>query len=247
MQTIEAASLLPGDIINLEDLGRLHVVQGPYRSGHGIRFVDLYGNSIKLRPRERVELIARDNPTGAFPWWLLLGAAAAGAGIFLLVRRAQASATSIPTVPAVPAVPRGTQSPSEKTLPTSPPQEQTTSQPRQTLTQLLTSSRPARQVFNVQATAYKAGLTTEVPDGMFGPMTQSIINSAEDALGRPHTTGFDPASLVTIRTAAMTGVRNLRLLRLPMTLPASVIRLLNTDATAVDPRAIQMEATSATA
>lgn len=59
---ISADQLRPGDVIDMEDLGREHVIQGPYRDGRGIRFVDLYGNSILLRPKEAVRLVLRENP-----------------------------------------------------------------------------------------------------------------------------------------------------------------------------------------
>lgn len=59
---ISADQLLPGDVIDMEDLGREHVIQGPFRSGNGIRFIDLYGNSIRLRPKEVVKLVLRENP-----------------------------------------------------------------------------------------------------------------------------------------------------------------------------------------
>lgn len=59
---ISADQLRPGDVIDMDDLGREHVIQGPFRSGNGIRFVDLYGNSIRLRPKEVVKLVMRENP-----------------------------------------------------------------------------------------------------------------------------------------------------------------------------------------
>lgn len=60
---ISADQLRPGDVIEMEDLGREHVIQGPYRDGRGVRFVDLYGNSILLRPKEAVRLVLRENPS----------------------------------------------------------------------------------------------------------------------------------------------------------------------------------------
>lgn len=54
--------LRPGDTIQMEDIGRTHVIQGPYRSGRGVRFLDMYGNSIILRPNEPVRLLSRENP-----------------------------------------------------------------------------------------------------------------------------------------------------------------------------------------
>lgn len=62
---ISADQLRPGDVIDMEDLGREHVIQGPYRDGRGVRFVDLYGNSIMLRPKEAVKLVMRENPRRA--------------------------------------------------------------------------------------------------------------------------------------------------------------------------------------
>jgi len=59
---ILAADLQPGDTIELEDLGREHVIQGPYRSARGIRFIDMYGNSVMLNAGERVRLLSRENP-----------------------------------------------------------------------------------------------------------------------------------------------------------------------------------------
>src|SRR5882724_12127052 len=60
---ISADQLRPGDVIEMEDLGREHVIQGPYRDGRGVRFVDMYGNSIMLRPKESVRLVLRENPS----------------------------------------------------------------------------------------------------------------------------------------------------------------------------------------
>ncbi len=61
-QAIYAMDLRPGDTIQMEDIGRTHVIQGPYRSGRGVRFLDMYGNSIILRPNEPVRLLSRENP-----------------------------------------------------------------------------------------------------------------------------------------------------------------------------------------
>jgi hypothetical protein len=60
---IRATDLHPGDVIEMEDLGREHVIEGPFRSGRGVRFVDKYGTSIILRSNERVKLVARENPS----------------------------------------------------------------------------------------------------------------------------------------------------------------------------------------
>lgn len=64
---ISADQLRPGDVIDMEDLGREHVIQGPYRDGRGVRFLDLYGNSILLRPKEAVRLVMRENPRRTTP------------------------------------------------------------------------------------------------------------------------------------------------------------------------------------
>lgn len=60
---IRASDILPGDTIELEDIGREHVIQGPFRSARGVRFIDSYGNSILLKPHEVVRLVARENPS----------------------------------------------------------------------------------------------------------------------------------------------------------------------------------------
>jgi len=59
---VSASHLRPGDTIELEDLGRTHVIRGPFRSGRGVRFENQYGNSLMLMPGERVRLVARENP-----------------------------------------------------------------------------------------------------------------------------------------------------------------------------------------
>jgi hypothetical protein len=61
-QVVTPYDLRPGDTIMLEDLGRMHVIEGPFRSGRGIRFVNEYGNGLVLAPNERVLRLARDNP-----------------------------------------------------------------------------------------------------------------------------------------------------------------------------------------
>jgi hypothetical protein len=60
-RTIRAIDLHAGDTIEMEDLGRQHVIQGPYRSGRGIRFVGVYGDSFILHPHEMVTLVARES------------------------------------------------------------------------------------------------------------------------------------------------------------------------------------------
>ena len=59
---VSASSLHPGDTIQMEDLGRTHIIRGPFRSGRGVRFENEYGNSILLMAHERVKLLARENP-----------------------------------------------------------------------------------------------------------------------------------------------------------------------------------------
>lgn len=59
---ISASYLKPGDTIDMEDLGRVHVIQGPYRSGRGVRFRDQYDRSLMFAPNEPVRLVARENP-----------------------------------------------------------------------------------------------------------------------------------------------------------------------------------------
>lgn len=60
--SISAQQLRPGDVIVMEDLGRLHVIEGPFRSTRGVRFRDEFGRGIILQPNERVHLEARENP-----------------------------------------------------------------------------------------------------------------------------------------------------------------------------------------
>jgi hypothetical protein len=59
---VSTYDLRAGDTISMPDLGRVHVIEGPYRSGRGIRFVDQYGNGVMLSPNEQVNVVARENP-----------------------------------------------------------------------------------------------------------------------------------------------------------------------------------------
>ena len=63
-RNISASYLKPGDTIDMEDLGRVHVIQGPYRSGRGVRFRDQFDRSLMFAPNEPVRLVARENPGG---------------------------------------------------------------------------------------------------------------------------------------------------------------------------------------
>lgn len=60
---IYSQDLRPGDVISLDGIGREHVIEGPFRSGMGIKFRDQYGNTIKLKPNEVVERVGRANPS----------------------------------------------------------------------------------------------------------------------------------------------------------------------------------------
>jgi hypothetical protein len=62
--SVYAQDLQPGDTIQLE-FGREHIIEGPYRSARGIRFVDQHGTSILLRPNEVVQRVGRANPSRA--------------------------------------------------------------------------------------------------------------------------------------------------------------------------------------
>jgi hypothetical protein len=63
-RNISASYLRPGDTIQMEDLGRVHVINGPYRSGRGVMFRDQYDRNLIFRPNESVKLVARENPRG---------------------------------------------------------------------------------------------------------------------------------------------------------------------------------------
>jgi len=69
--TVSPYQLRAGDTIELPDLGRMHVIQGPYRSGRGIRFINEYGNSLLLAPNEAVRVLAHENPSSVLdsPEW----------------------------------------------------------------------------------------------------------------------------------------------------------------------------------
>lgn len=233
MATISAEDLRAGDVIELEDLGREHVVQGPYRSARGIRFINLYGDSRMLRPNERVHLVARENPTGGPPWALILGLAAIGGGIFFLLRGTAQAAAAPP-----PARLPGTGTPSSKPAPGLPAQTQQPAAP--TLDQFLAGSRAARQTFNIQAVAFEYGLTDAIPDGRFGPITQRIVNQAETAMNKPRTTGLVPESLRTVRLMGQS-TANPTLRMLPMQLNPSVTAALNADALSADPQAVPIQ------
>jgi len=60
---IYSQDLRPGDVISLDGIGREHVIEGPFRSGGGIKFRDQYGNTIKLKPNEVVQRVGRANPS----------------------------------------------------------------------------------------------------------------------------------------------------------------------------------------
>lgn len=90
------------------------------------------------------------------------------------------------------------------------------------------------------------GLSREVPDGIFGPRTQTMVNSAETAINTPLSNGFTPYSLFSVRHAGERGTSSLRLILLPMYLPTDVVRLLNREALAIDPMAILIQARAAT-
>lgn len=62
-RTVHATELRPGDTILHAKLGREHVIEGPFRSTRGIRFVDQRGESVLLRPSETVHLVAQENPS----------------------------------------------------------------------------------------------------------------------------------------------------------------------------------------
>lgn len=63
MREVSPYSLRPGDVVDIQGLGREHVIEGPFRSTRGVRFVDQYGNSVLLRPNEGVNLVSHVNPT----------------------------------------------------------------------------------------------------------------------------------------------------------------------------------------
>lgn len=65
MREVSPYSLRPGDVVEIQGLGREHVIEGPFRSTRGVRFVDQYGNSVWLRPNEGVDLVSHVNPTRA--------------------------------------------------------------------------------------------------------------------------------------------------------------------------------------
>lgn len=157
----------------------------------------------------------RRNP---IPKSYIIGAIAAGAGLYLLTRTSSAATYAAEPIN-TPAVPTPT-----------------------TLPGLLRTNKTARQIFNVQALAWEMGLSTDVPDARFGPRTQAMVNAAEDAVGDERTIAFTPFSLFSIKHAGERNATNLRLRLLPMYLPTDVVQLLNREALAIDPNAILIQA-----
>ena len=103
----------------------------------------------------------------------------------------------------------------------------------------LLGSRAARQIFNIQAVAYQTGFSDARPDGVWGPITQGIVNRAEDALYLRHTSGLVPDTLQRVRIAGQNLGRPAR--RLPMALSARVVTALMNDAAIADYQAIPIQ------
>jgi len=178
------------------------------------------------------------------PWGkIALGALAVGIPIYLLTRSSTAYAGVLPgTGGKVPSTGGGTGG--ARTTPTGGGTPSNVA-PSATLQRLLTDQR-ARQIFNVQAVAYEFGLTDAIPDGVYGPVTRGIINSAQRNAGVGATSTFAANVLSLVRadgqhySGSTTPTRSL-----PISLPQGVVSSLNADALAVDVRATPVSVASA--
>jgi hypothetical protein len=106
--------------------------------------------------------------------------------------------------------------------------------PSPSLVARLRGSDLARQIFFLQAYLYSIGFTSAIPDGIEGPVTDSMISGATQGAY----TSYGPGVLTAVRQGVMNTANSNTLRNLPFTLPSDVIAAVQTSAGSVDPGSI---------
>ena len=103
--------------------------------------------------------------------------------------------------------------------------------PSPSLVARLRGSDLARQIFYLQAWLYSIGFTSAVPDGIEGPVTDSMISGATQGAY----SSYGPGVMAAVRQGTATLSNSGTLRNIPFTLPSDVIAAVQASAAAADP------------
>lgn len=106
--------------------------------------------------------------------------------------------------------------------------------------QLLRANEEAREIFALQALLYSFGATTAPPDGVAGPVTNSLIAAYS---GTPPETNYQFDTLALVRQRLQTMLPG-ALHYLPWRMPQDVIDAVNQSNAALDSMAIPLQVTA---